>query len=228
MDAPPLDRTVLSRLDEQDEDHDEDDPLDSSVRKDSEIANDRLSKRLSGGHYGSAGGLIMSTLSIPKDDDPQDPERVCKGDTHVESKEQNVMSETEPVTIEEPLATNEVALKNKKDLVQTEREISQCDRENEGEETEEENEGDEEDTHVSELTDQSSEHAPSINDMVTPPPTSSAPTSIADEADDAVTFVGDPNDDEDEQIADYAKRIWEQDDTVYTSMEHIAEWIGNG
>jgi hypothetical protein len=27
---------------------------------------------------------------------------------------------------------------------------------------------------------------------------------------------------------DYARRIWEQDDTVYSSLEHVAEWIGNG
>ncbi|ORZ01662.1 hypothetical protein BCR43DRAFT_556274 [Syncephalastrum racemosum] len=220
LDAPPLDRTVLSRLEEQDEDHEEEDPLDASVQKDSEIVNDRLSKRLSGGHYGSAGGLIMSTLSIPKDDDPQESKSASEGDTSVGSMGQKAETEVEPAAADVPPTTNELGTGYARDLAYAEDGIRPEDGEDEDEE--------EHDDRASELSDRSSLNSPSSGDMPTPPPTSSAHSSVADEADDATTFVDDPNDDEDDQTVDYAKRIWEQDDTVYTSMEHIAEWIGNG
>lgn len=32
----------------------------------------------------------------------------------------------------------------------------------------------------------------------------------------------------DNSAVEYAQRIWDEDDTVYTNLDHVVEWIGNG
>jgi hypothetical protein len=110
--SPKDTRVLLAQIYAQENTSDSDDDDDDSVTAHGD--DDPLTKRLSGGHFGSAGGLVINTLSL-----------------------------TELSTIETP---------------------------------------------------------PSQLDVVS----------------------------EEALAEDYARRIWEQDDTVYSSLEHVAEWIGNG
>lgn len=131
---------------------------------DSQIAVDRLSKRFSGGHYGSAGGLIASTLN--------------QQDYHDDDEEEDDEGEDA-----ETIESESVAL-------------------------------------------------------ATPPSHSLAdyPSSKNDKVqvdDDPTTTTQDDNNttkpEEFDRIAsETARRIWEQDTTVYEDWEHVAEWIGNG
>lgn len=124
------------------------DELFEQEKHDSQIAGDRLSKRLSGNHYGSAGGLILSTLHFA-DQNSETPESIG-------------------------------------------------------------------------LTAETSE-----SDSVVAPAT--PPLSVV-ETDDSNNRNDDKQDDNQvhRQAMGVAKRIWDQDATVYTNFEHIVEWIGNG
>ncbi|KAI8145053.1 hypothetical protein BJV82DRAFT_46184 [Fennellomyces sp. T-0311] len=129
------------------------DVLDMHAAQESQIAGDRLSKRLSGGHFGSAGGLILSTLQLPsRQTDDEDEEARIASTVHTETSESDTIA--------------------------------------------------------------------------TPPDPAVRRDSIA-----PVDPYDKEEDDQEEYnrlAADTAKRIWEQDPTVYSDMEHIAEWIGNG
>lgn len=120
-------------------------------KHDSQIAGDRLSKRLSGNHYGSAGGLILSTLHLAADQQSETPESIG-------------------------------------------------------------------------LTAETSE-----SDSVVAPATPPLSVTKAD-AEDSDNHHNDNNKDEQvhRQAMDIARRIWDQDATVYNDFEHIVEWIGDG
>ncbi|KAI9313290.1 hypothetical protein BX666DRAFT_1981596 [Dichotomocladium elegans] len=134
---------------------DEDGGLDESIQlnisqaHDSQIAGDYLSKRLSGGHFGSAGGLIISTTPM----------------------------------------TTPSSMRDDRDIKKT-----LCD---------------------------------SLLMVTTPPPADPpSPTATEDYEDLGKSQCQQGN--EEEQAAEIAKRIWEDDPTVYHNLEHIVEWMGDG
>ncbi|KAI9027481.1 hypothetical protein CLU79DRAFT_739389 [Phycomyces nitens] len=139
------------------------DPQTSSV-----IAGDRLSKRLSGGHYGSAGGLVMSTLPL------EDPQEVLVQDDDGQTSISTEYTEGHSIT------TSSWSIRGPESIA--------C-------------------TDISEAS--SMLHTP------------------VDQQRKEYEQL-DINDDEEDGPADYARRIWEEDETVYGDLEHVAEWMGNG
>lgn len=137
---------------------------------DSQIAVDRLSKRFSGGHYGSAGGLIASTLN--QQDYHDDEEEDDEGEDAETIESESVALATPP---SHSLADYP---SSKNDKVQV----------------------DDDD------------------------PTTTTTTTTSTQDDNNTTKP-----EEFDRIAsETARRIWEQDTTVYEDWEHVAEWIGNG
>ncbi|KAI8384416.1 uncharacterized protein BYT42DRAFT_260421 [Radiomyces spectabilis] len=122
--------------------------IDPAEAHDSNIVGDKLSKRLSGGHFGSAGGLIFSTLQL-KDSD-QSKEWGSRKAQSVDCSESDSLV------------------------------------------------------------------------PVTPP--------LPDEPECPGGFEGRDNDEIDHPFSasSYAERIWEGDETVYSDMERVAQWIGDG
>ncbi|KAG0174832.1 hypothetical protein DFQ30_002455 [Apophysomyces sp. BC1015] len=143
--------------------------------QDSTIVGEKLSKRLSGGHYGSAGGLIMSTLPllIHQSEDDDIPRHNSWSHNTPESTGCTEISESDSLV------------------------------------------------------------------LVTPPTCEQEPFGVADDPVETfvdstkTTFTPDQSlavvvEEEECDAACYARRIWEEDETVYTDLDHVAEWIGNG
>ncbi|KAI7874868.1 hypothetical protein K492DRAFT_174061 [Lichtheimia hyalospora FSU 10163] len=135
---------------------------------DSQIAVDRLSKRFSGGHYGSAGGLIASTLNQQDYHDDEEDEG-----------EDTETIESESVALATP-PSHSLA-----DYPSSKNEKVQVD----------EKEDDPTTTTTTTTTEDDNSTKPEEYDRI---------------------------------ASETAKRIWEQDTTVYEDWEHVAEWIGNG
>ncbi|KAF7731518.1 hypothetical protein EC973_009282 [Apophysomyces ossiformis] len=153
---------------------------DSSINlveaQDSSIVGEKLSKRLSGGHYGSAGGLIMSTLPLL-----------------IQQSEHNDVNGPGHWSHNAPGSTSCTEVSEPESLV-----------------------------------------------VVTPPTGEQEPIDLAEDPSESfppmvkTTYTQDKSlavveeEENDDDPASYARRIWEEDETVYPDFDHVAEWIGNG
>ncbi|KAI9469296.1 hypothetical protein BDB00DRAFT_264969 [Zychaea mexicana] len=211
--------------------------IDQCAAQESQIAGDRLSKRLSGGHFGSAGGLILSTLPVST--------RHQTDDEFEEEEEDN--DEEENHTVAVPSSSDIMPPNNNNNNNNhVGSSYNTCSINNMSVPTAPPSESG------------SSQHLPNVastvhtetsesETIVTPPDDEHL---IAHRRRDSISPVDpydkpqhrnskngkeeDDDDDDDDQeesnrlAAETAKRIWEEDSTVYADMEHIAEWIGNG
>lgn len=174
--------------------------LDQTESQESQIVGDRLSKRLSGGHFGSAGGLIFSTFPLSgkhTDTNSQQPSSIhsdvptnsetWSGYQATGSIGYTETSESESFCLTTPQNENGLRDFEGPDIVTFNVDFSTMyptdnpiEGKSQGQQQEEEEEEEDGDNPLNQIA------------------------------------------------ADTAKRIWEEDDTVYADMEHIAEWIGNG
>ncbi|KAI8336754.1 hypothetical protein BC941DRAFT_471279 [Chlamydoabsidia padenii] len=170
----------------------EDGSIDSEVDDSHTIdgGDDHLSKRLSGGHFGSAGGLIVNTLSLSE----------LSTISNTKSLHPDDIDDDRPV---EPVSP----------LVQS----GQMEDEQEGDGSSTQYNMD---SLVGIATSASLRHVNGDNDAQYEDDDSAQLSPQSSSVNELSTMEA--------TAEDYARRIWEQDDTVYSSLEHVAEWIGNG
>ncbi|KAI7850064.1 hypothetical protein BDC45DRAFT_488468 [Circinella umbellata] len=206
--------------------------VDLYAAQESQIAGDRLSKRLSGGHFGSAGGLIISTLPVisrpQTDDEYEEQEEIRDNDINSVEKKPSTSS---PANVVEGTALSFSideygSLQDQRNVASTvHTETSESDTI-----VTPPNQEDHNDHHQSPLIINEQKQRVKRHDSIAP----------IDDLYDKQKLENDnqvknnSNEDEDDQeefnqlAYDTAKRIWEQDPTVYSNIEHIVEWIGNG
>ncbi|KAL0093707.1 hypothetical protein F4703DRAFT_1284802 [Phycomyces blakesleeanus] len=164
------------------------------------IAGDRLSKRLSGGHYGSAGGLMMSTL-LPQTSPPlvvQGPQVLEINNTNglLDDDDGQTSISTE-YTEEQSVATSSWSIRGPESIA--------C-------------------TDISEAS--SMLHTPTDHQRKGGEPRGCGQLDSGDGND--AEEEEEEEEEEEDCPADYARRIWEEDETVCGDLEHVAEWMGNG
>ena len=205
--------------------------VDPCAAQESRIAGDRLSKRLSGGHFGSAGGLILSTLPVisrPQTDDEYEEREEEEGeirDNGISGGERkpSTSSSTHGVVEETtvPFSIDELG------SIQHQRNVASTVH----------TETSESDTIVT-PPNQEHHHSPVIikeqkqrverHDSIAPVDDSYDKPNLENVDQEGKNNNNEDEDDQEEFAYDTAKKIWEQDPTVYSNIEHIAEWIGNG
>ncbi|KAI8342051.1 hypothetical protein BC941DRAFT_415232 [Chlamydoabsidia padenii] len=219
---------------------DDDDDRDSTINSmESDLEEEQvatgvdLTKRLSGGHFGSAGGLIINTLSLSDLSTINSHASLHINDHHQDIK-QYENNDQNPTF--EPTPTSTPPIMQQK---------------------QQEDEGDDVPLVYKLNTDWTDDRELGSTGLATPPRGNSN-----DIRKDDMEVRNDDNDDNDDNgngdndvdhviendldnlsvlysqsssmvndvstAEDYARRIWEQDDTVYSNLEHVAEWIGNG
>lgn len=188
------DTEVYHGNDDEEDDDDGNISTIDSIQSDSEeeegqgtLDGDHLSKRLSGGHFGSAGGLIINTLSL-SELSTINSHASSLHQTHQDTNNNDQHPTFEPTPTPTP------------SIIQQQQQG-----------------GDKHDTEWTGSTGLATPPRGNSNDVYPDD------TQDTDHLSHSSSMVNDTS-----TAEDYARRIWEQDHTVYSNLDHVAEWIGNG